>query len=201
MSKYWVCDKCLPEEVEELTIGPLMKTPCVICGEDKEPAEVKCVRSLPERLEKILIKRGDMIKMTVEVTDYDEKTCITAGKLRACGIAVPSDIPDCAWVPKYAMKFGEPKCSMEPDNTGTPALACSVPITFTEPFRWVRVDTELEDMKNKIAAGMGIPKEYLEPTLTGHASLLVAMDKEISKMLEEEADKHSARIIEELKKP
>lgn len=67
MSKYWVCEKCLPEEVEELSIGALFKTPCIVCGESKYPGEMKCVRKLPERLEKILIERGDMINMQVEV--------------------------------------------------------------------------------------------------------------------------------------
>jgi len=131
MSKFWVCDKCLPEEVEELAIGSLLKTPCTICGEAKEPNEMKCVRALPERLEKILIKRGEMIGLTVEVAYGAE---------------------------------------------------------------------DVEKMKGAIAAALQVPKEYLEPALTGHASLLVAMDKEISKMTKETAEHANATIADLLAK-
>jgi hypothetical protein len=84
-------------------------------------------------------------KMEEEEEEYNERTCITAGELRAAGVAVPRSIPDCGWVPKHTMKFGEPTCAVEPDNTGAPAVACSIPIILTVPFRWVSVDLVLGD--------------------------------------------------------
>ena len=75
--------------------------------------------------------------------EYNERTCITAGELRAMGAQVPDSIPDCGWVPKHTMKFGEPAVSM--DEVDSMMLHVNTPVTFTAPFRWVSVDIALGD--------------------------------------------------------
>ena len=75
--------------------------------------------------------------------EYNERTCITAGKLRASGIAVPNDIPDCAWVPKHTMRFGEPDVAMDAEDPTK--VRVNVPVTFAVPFRWVRVNVTLDN--------------------------------------------------------
>ena len=39
------------------------------------------------------------------IIHYDPKTCVQVGTLRDMGIAVPDDIPDCAWTPRDSMRM------------------------------------------------------------------------------------------------
>lgn len=66
--------------------------------------------------------------------EYDPQTCIDAGQLRAMGLAVPADIPDCGWIPRRAMS-AEMK-SMSADGN---SIMMDMAITFAEPFRWVNL--------------------------------------------------------------
>jgi hypothetical protein len=59
---------------------------------------------------------------------------------------------------------------------------------------------DLEEMKNAIAAGLQIPKEYLEPSLTWSASVLLEADKQLS----EDAKRNREllnRTLDKMKKP
>lgn len=76
--------------------------------------------------------------------DYDPKLDITAGEFRALGKVLPASIPDCAWVPRAAMRMGEVKAT----PTGDPSrrgVHVSWSVTFDEPFRWVEVTGTLVD--------------------------------------------------------
>lgn len=74
--------------------------------------------------------------------EYDEKTCVTAGELRARGVPVPEDIPDVAWVPRASLvvKTGEAKMGDEPGK-----IVLSLAVEFTAPFRWLELSCTIED--------------------------------------------------------
>jgi hypothetical protein len=62
---------------------------------------------------------------------YDPETCVSAGMLRSKGIAVTSDIPDNAWIPKAAVELVERR---EPSDDGDPLY--SLDVVFHAPFTW-----------------------------------------------------------------
>lgn len=72
--------------------------------------------------------------------DYDPRTCITAGELREAGATLPEHIPDCAWVPRSAMRYSPGEA------TGDPSTGCfsiRLEVTFTEGFRWIEAKVEI----------------------------------------------------------
>ncbi len=75
--------------------------------------------------------------------EYDEATCITAGELREAGMMhVLPHIPDCAWVPRSAVRVERTKVTMADDGTLTSTTCFEV----TEPFRWVDVKVKIEGL-------------------------------------------------------
>jgi len=68
---------------------------------------------------------------------YDEVTCITAKELRDSGLKVPKDVPDCAWVPRYAMKLELAPNSIKCNDQ---EMTATIQVAFTEPFKWVKRD-------------------------------------------------------------
>jgi hypothetical protein len=64
---------------------------------------------------------------------YDPKNCITAGELRDIGVALPKEIPDCAWIPRLAMVTTFDSCSAEIDGL---TLHAKVSVSFLVPFTW-----------------------------------------------------------------
>lgn len=70
--------------------------------------------------------------------EYNEKTCTTAGELRALGIVIHETVPDVAWVPRYAMRVKYGEMRMVGDT-----FCADLSITFTHPFRWLRVEMEV----------------------------------------------------------
>lgn len=64
--------------------------------------------------------------------EYDERTCVTAGELRARGIDVPKEIPDVGWVPRESIRGSFKAGGVEGDT-----LHGVTTIEFTEPFRWI----------------------------------------------------------------
>lgn len=70
--------------------------------------------------------------------EYDPETCATAGELRAAGYPIPENVPDCGWIRRSAIRLGP--------NSGVSVkgsrINVSLPVTFTEPFRWVAVEIE-----------------------------------------------------------
>lgn len=67
--------------------------------------------------------------------EYDPRTCITAGELRAGGATIRDEVPDCAWVPRWAIRW-EPKASLA-DAPGT--IAVDLRAILSEPFRWIEI--------------------------------------------------------------
>lgn len=73
--------------------------------------------------------------------EYNSKTCITAGELRAIGVAIPAEVPDCGWVPRYSMTYGGPQVTI--DNR---RIHCTAAIRFSVPFQWIEVTGRVEAM-------------------------------------------------------
>ncbi len=71
--------------------------------------------------------------------EYDPDTCLTASELRFCGIKIPEEIPDCAWAPRSAVRFG----SVDVDVESGGKYHLSGHLYFTEPWRWVQVEMTL----------------------------------------------------------
>jgi hypothetical protein len=62
---------------------------------------------------------------------YDPETCVTAAVLRSKNIAVTSDIPDHAWIPKDAVEVIR---KQENSDDGDPLY--SIDVVFHAPFTW-----------------------------------------------------------------
>lgn len=70
---------------------------------------------------------------------YDSTICITAEELRDIGIEVPETIPDCAWVPRWALRFSVGEV-VAVDAT---RYTTNCRIGFAQPFRWVESEVTL----------------------------------------------------------
>lgn len=66
-----------------------------------------------------------------------ESQRLSAGTLRGMGIAIPDEIPDCAWVPRDSVKM----------DTVAKGETVAVVLTFKEPWRWVEATVTLEGKK------------------------------------------------------
>ena len=73
--------------------------------------------------------------------DYNvpEEDRFYAAQLRDMGHHVDDDVPDCAWIPRWAIKFGEPRVEAGDGQS----LRVSVPVTFTEAFRWFELNLKV----------------------------------------------------------
>jgi hypothetical protein len=71
--------------------------------------------------------------------EYDADTCVTAEELREIGISVPDSVPDCGWIPRHAIKYGD----VGVDIGGTAVIA-NVAVTLSEPFRWINITVRLD---------------------------------------------------------
>lgn len=77
------------------------------------------------------------------LTDFNPATCVTAGELRAIGIAIPGCVPDCGWVPRHAvdldLSFSVP--------TDAQIKAGEVPVQAVVnircAFRWITVQCSM----------------------------------------------------------
>lgn len=81
--------------------------------------------------------------------DYDEKTCITAGELRAGGLPIADSIPDCGWIPKASIKFLQPEVTIDKLVEGKVNIA--VAAEFTVPFKWVKINLTLDTEEDNSA--------------------------------------------------
>lgn len=72
--------------------------------------------------------------MAADELTYDPQLDVTAGELRASGIAVPPGVPDCGHVPRSSIFFWVGDC-----ETDTVALKMGFKATFHKPFRWITV--------------------------------------------------------------
>lgn len=81
--------------------------------------------------------------MTNRITE-DVSDPITAGELRANGVAIPEEIPDCGWVPKSSIIImGLDNAKIE-NNVITMDLRWIFPV----PFKWVEATVELNKPSN-----------------------------------------------------
>jgi hypothetical protein len=79
------------------------------------------------------------------MSEYDPKTCITAGEMREIGFGVPAQIPDCAWIPRSAFDLDwEVTCG---PSGGDNSLSAKVTVKVNEPFRWIRLEFTVEPEK------------------------------------------------------
>lgn len=69
-----------------------------------------------------------------------DDTPISAGWLRECGIPVPGSIPDCATVPRSAMRM-----EMTDSGIAGDTMTVGMKATFSEPFKWVEATVIVND--------------------------------------------------------
>lgn len=80
-----------------------------------------------------------------EDRDYSPTIDVTAGELRANGArGIDDHVPDCAWVPRSAMRIGDIRVRPVDPNASKRTLAADFDVTFDEPFRWVEVVGSIE---------------------------------------------------------
>lgn len=77
----------------------------------------------------------------VHTLEYDEATCVTAGELRAMGIAIPESTPDVAWVRRCDLRFTPGTSSL--DSEGIFKMVFNVEIVG--PFQWITLNLELKE--------------------------------------------------------
>ena len=71
--------------------------------------------------------------------EYDPETCLTAVEIRALGVELPENIPDIAWVPRWAMRteLGE---ASDGDTPGS----VTIRISFLVPFAWIELRFQVD---------------------------------------------------------
>ncbi len=72
---------------------------------------------------------------------YDPRTCLTAGEVRAIGVELPESVPDCAWVPRWAMRTELGKVT-DGDTPGS--VDMMIGISFSVPFTWIELKIEVD---------------------------------------------------------
>jgi hypothetical protein len=68
------------------------------------------------------------------------ETPISAGWLRECGIPIPESIPDCATVPRSAMRM-----EMVGSSASGGVMTAQMQVTFSEAFKWVEATVTVDD--------------------------------------------------------
>ena len=71
--------------------------------------------------------------------EYNPDTCITAGELRAMGASILDTIPDCAWIPRHALKplsYSVEAVTVDAATRFDVTWQCEI----TEPFRWITIN-------------------------------------------------------------
>lgn len=76
--------------------------------------------------------------------EYDEVTCITAGEIRAAGIAVPGNIPDCGWVPRTSLQYETVAAPARSPKLAKGVVAMTIRVRFSQPFRWIAIDVTID---------------------------------------------------------
>ena len=69
-----------------------------------------------------------------------DETPISAGWLRECGIPIPKSIPDCATVPRSAMRM-----EMVGYSAAGNTMTAQMKVTFSEAFKWVEATVLIDD--------------------------------------------------------
>lgn len=99
---------------------------------------------IPDSTKKLLEQWVDYANaLAARPTYYNPETCLTASELRNLGFPVPSEIPDGAWVPKWAIRIepipGEAEQSQE-------QLTLNWEVNFDTAFRldYITVNVQVE---------------------------------------------------------
>lgn len=74
--------------------------------------------------------------------EYDPFTCITAGELRSMGIVIDDGVPDCAWVPRFSLRWTA--TNIRPLDEEEREIEVTMKVNLTEPFRWINVNVKLQ---------------------------------------------------------
>lgn len=69
-------------------------------------------------------------------TEYNELLHITAGELRAMGLAIPENIPDVGWVPRSSITM-EPVFETPRRDVEQGIMRAKIGTEFTRPFQWI----------------------------------------------------------------
>ena len=78
--------------------------------------------------------------------EYNPKTCVTAGELRAMGIPIPERVPDVGWIPRTAMRWtGAAPGATTEEEKAQGILNLSLEVRFTEPFQWIDVEFDVKE--------------------------------------------------------
>ncbi len=75
--------------------------------------------------------------------EYDPDRCVTAGELRAIGLAVPDMIPDPAWIPRDSIEISPGSRPYPHERVGI-ALQYSMAVRFTKHFKWIKIDVTIK---------------------------------------------------------
>lgn len=75
--------------------------------------------------------------------EYDPKTCVTAGELRHAGLVITESIPDCAWVPRTALKFSQLSALSTEDGR----IHLGANVAFDHPFQWIKITVNILDSR------------------------------------------------------
>jgi len=77
--------------------------------------------------------------------EYDPLLHLTAAELRAVGVPIPEQIPDCAWLPRRALTVVPHSAKAEsfgdPDHR---EFRVTWTMQSSEPFRWLEIKGTLE---------------------------------------------------------
>ena len=77
--------------------------------------------------------------------EYSPLTCITAGELRDMGCDIMVNIPDCAWVPRRCVRFGEVNVTHADEAARTLDIIDIIgTIEIQTHFRWIEVNAKIE---------------------------------------------------------
>jgi hypothetical protein len=71
-----------------------------------------------------------------------QKTNITAGELRALGLTVQADVPNCAVIPRWAIRIKSDSIKVVETEKGLEAVFS---VETTEPFRWCEVTINISE--------------------------------------------------------
>ena len=77
--------------------------------------------------------------------EYSTKSCITAGELREQGIEIEEHIPDCAWMSREGVRYGELEVSQDDDHT----FHYTQVVYFDKPLRWLTLRVEIDKEKDQ----------------------------------------------------
>lgn len=66
---------------------------------------------------------------------------ITAGDLRRMGAEIPEDIPDCAWIPAYALQVIVHDVSLSEVELGK--VTATFDLKINAPWQWFQVDVTI----------------------------------------------------------